>query len=112
MLIHADMPRAKAAEVLRCNEKSLASILTYWVNGAVSRQDMKGVIRLAVDETSQLRGHDYVTIFVDADQRRVIDVEQGREKSVISKTGTIRRFQRGCLCCYERYVQALSAWDR
>lgn len=52
MLIHADMPRAKAAEVLRCNEKSLASILTYWVNGAVSRQDMKGVIRLAVDETS------------------------------------------------------------
>ena len=41
-------------------------------------------MRLAVDETSRLRGHDYVTVFVDADRRRVIDVEQGREKSVIS----------------------------
>lgn len=45
---------------------------------------MKGLVRLAVDETSRLRGHDYVTVFVDADRRRVIDVEQGREKSVIS----------------------------
>lgn len=84
MLILADMPRAKAAETLRCNEKSLASILTYWVNEAVSRQDLKDVVRLAVDETSRLRGHDYVTVFIDADQRRVIDIEQGREKSVIS----------------------------
>lgn len=84
MLILADMPRAKAAEILRCNEKSLSSILTYWVREAVSRQDMTNVLHLAVDETSRLRGHDYVTVFVDADQRRVIDVEQGREKSVIS----------------------------
>ena len=84
MLILADMPRAKAAEILRCNEKSLSAILSYWVNEAVSRQNLKGLVRLAVDETSRLRGHDYVTVFVDADRRRVIDVEQGREKSVIS----------------------------
>ena len=32
MLILADMPRAKAAEILRCNEKSLSAILSYWVN--------------------------------------------------------------------------------
>ena len=83
MLILADMPRTKAAKVLRCNEKSLASILTYWVNEAVSRQDLKEVERLAVDETSRLKGHDYVTVFIDADKRRVIDVEPGREKAVI-----------------------------
>ena len=84
MLILADMPRSKAAKVLRCNEKSLASILTYWVNEAVNRQDLKKVERLAIDETSRLKGHDYVTVFVDADKRRVIDVEPGREKAVIS----------------------------
>ena len=84
MLILADMPRAKAAQILRCNEKSLASILTYWVNEAVDQQDLTNVVRLAVDETSQRRGHNYVTVFIDADQRRVVDVEPGREKSVIS----------------------------
>ena len=85
MLILADMPRSKAAEILRCDEKSLAAILNYWVNEAVGRQDMSDVHSLAIDETSQHRGHNYVTVIIDADQRRVIDVEPTREKSTISK---------------------------
>ena len=35
MLILADTPRAKAAKVLRCDEKSLATLLNYWVDDAV-----------------------------------------------------------------------------
>lgn len=77
MLILADMPRARAAAVLRCDEKSLASILNYWVDDAVSNRSLSGVKRLAIDETSRLRGHDYVTVVIDADQRCVIDVEAG-----------------------------------
>lgn len=84
MLILADMPRAKAADVLRCDEKSLATILNYWVNDAVKSRSLDDVERLAIDETSRLRGHDYVTIVIDADRRRVIDVEEGRGKETIA----------------------------
>lgn len=84
MLILADMPRARAAEVLRCDEKSLASILSFWVQDAVSKRSLHDVKRLAIDETSRLRGHDYVTLVIDADQRRVIDVEPGRDKATIA----------------------------
>ena len=84
MLILADMPRAKAAKVLRCDEKSLAAILNYWVSDAVNNRSLENVKRLAIDETSRLRGHDYVTVIVDADQRCVIDVEEGRDKETIS----------------------------
>lgn len=84
MLILADMPRSKVAKTLRCNEKSLESILTYWVDDAVLRRKLDEIEQIAVDETSRLRGHDYVTIFVDADRRCVIDVEQGREKEVVA----------------------------
>lgn len=84
MLILADMPRARAAAVLRCDEKSLASILNYWVDDAVSNRSLSGVKRLAIDETSRLRGHDYVTVVIDADQRCVIDVEAGRDKATVS----------------------------
>ena len=84
MLILADTPRAKAADVLRCDEKSLAAILDYWVDEAVKRRPLDDVERLAIDETSRLRGHDYVTIVIDADQRRVIDVEEGRDKETIA----------------------------
>lgn len=80
MLIMADIPRAKASRLLRCNEKSLASILSYWVNDAVQKQDLSDVNAIAIDETSFKRGHSYVTVAIDAINRRVFDVEPGRDK--------------------------------
>ena len=83
MLIMADMPRTKAARLLRCNEKSLAEILTYWVNKAVEERPLDDVSSLAIDETSFRRGHRYVTLVLDAQRRRVIDVEPGRDKDTV-----------------------------
>jgi len=78
MLIMADMPIAKTAALLRCDEKSLVKILRYWVNKAVDAMDLADVAMLAIDETSFKRGHKYVTLIIDASKRRVIDVEEGR----------------------------------
>ena len=86
MLILADMPVRKTAALLRCDEKSLTSILRYWVNKAVDSMDLKEVALLAIDETSFKRGHKYVTVIIDAAKRRVIDVEKDRD------TETIKRF--------------------
>ncbi len=83
MLIMADMPRAKAAQVLRCDEKSLCNILTYWVEKAVAERSLNDVTSLAIDETSFKKGHSYVTVVVDADQRRVVGVEEGRDKAAV-----------------------------
>ena len=84
MLILADMPRAKGAKVLRCNEKALASILNYWVDAAVESRQLDDVTSLAIDETSFRRGHSYVTVVIDSVQRRVVDVEEGRDKRTIA----------------------------
>ena len=46
------VPRRKASRLLRCNEKTLASILSYWVNQAVEVLDLSDVTKLAIDETS------------------------------------------------------------
>ena len=80
MMILADIPRRKASRLLRCNEKSLASILSYWVNRAADKQDLSNVSKMALDETSKRRGHQYVTIAIDALEHKVIDVEDGRTK--------------------------------
>lgn len=85
MLIMADVPRRKASRILRCNEKSLASILSYWVHQAVDKLDLSDVTKLAIDETSFKRGHEYVTITIDALKRRVFDVQLGRKKEVVAK---------------------------
>ena len=84
MMILADVPRRKASRLLRCNEKTLASILSYWVNKAVDALDLSDVTLLAIDETSRKRGHDYVTVTIDAGKRRVFDVQEGRKKEVVT----------------------------
>ena len=84
MMIMADVPRRKASRLLRCNEKTLASILSYWVNQAVEALDLSDVTKLAIDETSRKRGHDYVTVTIDAMKRRVFDVQDGRKKEAVT----------------------------
>lgn len=84
MLILADMPILKASKLLRCNEKSLVRIMRHWVGKAVTEDDLSGVRGISIDETSFKKGQSYVTVIVDAQARRVIDVEPGRgEKAVI-----------------------------
>lgn len=84
MLILADMPILKASKILRCNEKSLTRILRHWVKKAVDEDKLGDVSSLAIDETSFKRGQSYVTVVIDAEKRRVIDVEEGRgEQQVI-----------------------------
>lgn len=83
MLIMADMPILKASKLLRCNEKSLTRILRYWVQKAVDEDNLQGVSSIAADETSFKRGQSYVTVIIDAEKRRVIDVENGRSEQQI-----------------------------
>lgn len=83
MLILADMPISKTAALLRCDEKSLASIMRHWVSKAVAETDLSEVAMLAIDETSFKRGHKYVTLIIDAAKRRVIDVEEGNNMEAV-----------------------------
>ena len=43
-----------------------------------------GVTRLAIDETAARRGHDYVTLFVDIDQARVVFATEGKGADTIA----------------------------
>ena len=87
MLLLQDVPRARASRLLRCDEKSLAAILTYWVHDAVNRMDLSDTCSIAMDETSFRRGHKYVTVAVDAVKRRVFDDEPGRDKTAVKNVG-------------------------
>ena len=95
MLLMADMPRSKVSEVLRCNEKSLVSILSYWVRKAVNERSLADVTGLAIDETSFKKGHKYVTVVIDISQRRVIDVEENRSKETVGQVAEMLRAH-GC----------------
>jgi len=96
MLILADMPIAKASKLLRCNEKSLVSMLRYWVGKAEGSMDLSGVAKLAVDETSFKRGHKYVTLIIDAAKRSVIDVQKDRDAEAVTRFAAKLEARGGC----------------
>ena len=87
MLLLQDVPRARASRLLRCDEKSLAAILTYWVHDAVNRMDLSDICSIAMYETSFRRGHKYVTVAINEVRRRVFDVEPGRDKTAVKNVG-------------------------
>ncbi len=60
-------------------------MFNYWVKKAVAKDDLSSVCEVGIDETSRCKGHDYITVFVDMPQRRVIDVEVGRDQGTIEK---------------------------
>lgn len=105
MLLLADMPILKASKILRCNEKSLTRILHYWVGEAVETDDLSDVRSLSIDETSFKRGQSYVTVVIDANKRRVIDVEEGRgEQQVVDFSYQLEK--KGGACEKIRFVNS------
>ena len=63
------------------------SLCERYVNEAVCTVDFGEVRCLAIDEISRAKGHDYVTLFADADldpeRRRVLFVAEGREADTV-----------------------------
>lgn len=83
MLLLADMPVLKVSRILKCSHTALTGILRYWVEKAVAEDNLSEVTNICVDETSHRRGHRYVTIVIDGEKKRVIDVEEGRNAGAI-----------------------------
>jgi transposase len=78
MLLAEKLPLEQARKFLRISHTSLTNIVSYWVNKRMAADDLSNVFALCIDDTSFLRGQSYVTVVIDAAQRRVIDVEEGR----------------------------------
>ena len=78
MTLMTAMPVAAAARLMGEHDTRLWRVLHHWVEQARARADYTQVRRVAIDETAARRGHDYVSLFVDIDQRRVLFVTEGR----------------------------------
>lgn len=83
MLLARSMPINQAKSLLRISHTSLSNIVRYWVYKAVKEDDLSSVREICVDETSFRKGQSYVTIISDANKRRVIDVEDGRDAQTV-----------------------------
>ena len=83
MALAIHMPIAVAAGFLGITDKRLWRVVFHYVAAAVARMDLSGVTRVCIDETAAKRGHDYITLVVDIDGRRVVFVADGRNADTV-----------------------------
>jgi transposase len=77
------MPVNNVAQKVNEHDTRLWRVVLHYVETARDRSVFSEVIRAAFDETSARRGHDYVTIFSDLDERKVIFVADGKDSATV-----------------------------
>jgi len=79
-----EIPFAAVARLVNLSWHRVAAICERYVDLALDAADFSEVARLAVDETARAKGHDYITLFADADARKVLFVAEGRGADTVA----------------------------
>ena len=83
ILLMKAMPVKKVANLVGEHDTTLWPILHHYVNEAREREDYSSVKQVGFDETSRKRGHEYVSIFMDLEERKVISVTEGKDQHTL-----------------------------
>jgi transposase len=77
------MPIAPLARMAREHDTRVWRVVEHHVRAAREGLDFSGVSDVGMDETSARRGQDYVSIFMDLDQRRVMFATPGKDADTV-----------------------------
>jgi transposase len=84
LMLAQQMPFRAVGRIVGESEYRVLAVCRRYVHIAGGLADYSAVTSLAIDETSRARGHEYVTIAADADERRVVFVGEGRRAAVVA----------------------------
>lgn len=77
------MPVKTVAAYVGEHDTRLWRILHHYVDQARERADFSNITRFGVDETARKRGHNYVSLFVDLEDRKVLFATEGKDSSTV-----------------------------
>jgi len=85
MTLIMHMPVAAVARLLDVHDTRLWRVVHHYVETALAEMDLCALTRVCIDETAAKRGHNYISLFVDIDARRVVFIADGRGASTVAK---------------------------
>jgi len=85
MTLVKHMPVAAAARLIGEHDTRTWRIVFHYVEEALARVDLADLRRICIDETAAKRGHDYITLFVDIDRRRVVYIADGKDADTVAE---------------------------
>ncbi|MDR2118415.1 MAG: transposase [Tannerellaceae bacterium] len=81
--IESEILVSKVSSCVKTTAARIWRIFNHWINPALSKDSLETVKRIGMDETSRKKGHHYVTLFADLEQRRLIHVCEGKDAATV-----------------------------
>ena len=78
------MPVLAVARLVDQHDTLLWRIVNHYVDSARSRADYSQVTEVGMDETAARRGHDYMALFVDMEERKVLFATPGKDSATVA----------------------------
>ncbi len=79
------MPVAAVSRLIKVNDDRLWRLLEKYVLQARAHEEYTDLKAVGVDETSQKKGHGYITLFVDLDKRKTVYVSEGKNHKTLDR---------------------------
>lgn len=128
LFLQGDLPVNEVAKIMGEGAQRVWDVFNYWVDKSYQEEDHSDVTTLVIDETSTKKGHEYITVAVDAERKRVVRCEAGKDSAAVEK---IQKYlnEKGCsseqienICmdmspayisgCKKAFPQAQQTYDR
>ena len=89
LLIEYEMPINKVGSTIRVEPHRVWRVFNHWVEKGVKKDNLSTVTQIGIDDTSSKKGHNYVTVNVDLEKRRVIHVCEDRGMEAIAELANV-----------------------
>jgi transposase len=95
MALVREMPVKAAAALLGEHDTRIWRVIDHYVQSARKQADHSEVRRVGMDETSARRGQDYISLFFDMDQRRLLFATAGCDHETVKAFTEDLKAQKG-----------------
>jgi len=85
MQLCCEMPVNAVSRLTNVDDNKLWRMLQRYVKEARKHENFSNVTKIGVDETSKKKHHDYVTLFVDMEQRKTVYVTEGKDHTTVER---------------------------
>ena len=79
------MPVHNVSALTGVSDHKIWRVLDVYVDGAKFSEDFSEVCTVGMDETSVAKGHDYITLFVDLNERKTIHISDGKDNTTVAE---------------------------
>ena len=79
------MPVNKVASLVKVSDDKLWTMIDRYVSKTRVHENFENIKSIGLDETSRAKGHDYITLFVDLEERRTLFITEGKDNSTVKR---------------------------